>query len=130
MSERPAARPARIFITRFTIVGRPINPLTLKLPANKNLVGKQRKRFLAMRKDIDRRFAALGKNGASDAVLVSTKTKANKGCTPGGLRLDPTDKRPCKAAGAKDDGGSAPIAKDEDKSSTVKKRQEAAKPQD
>ncbi len=112
--------------------GKPISPLTLKLPANKNLKGKELKRFLAYRKKLDAQFEALGKNGASDAMLAAKKAKRDPGCTAGGVRLDPTDKRPCAPADgdASKDGKTGQTAekKGDAKTGEPKPRQEAAKP--
>ena len=41
--------------------GRHVNPMKIALPSRKNLKGRELKRFLAQRKEVDARFAALGK---------------------------------------------------------------------
>jgi murein DD-endopeptidase MepM/ murein hydrolase activator NlpD len=75
--------------------GKPINPLTLKLPARQRLVGADLKRFQAMVKDLDSRYRTLARNGATGGALaMANEQEADTGCV-NGVRLDPTDKRAC-----------------------------------
>ncbi len=73
--------------------GKPINSQTMTLPSFSRLRGKELARFMANKKKIDAIYAALGKSGTAGRLLT-VKATPDDSCK-NGLRLDPTDKRPC-----------------------------------
>lgn len=76
--------------------GRHVNPMKIALPSRKNLKGRELKRFLAHRKEVDARFAALGKaNERQRQGSVQTVRSDNGGGCKNGVRTDPKDIRPC-----------------------------------
>ncbi len=75
--------------------GRQVNPMKIALPSRKNLKGRDLNRFLANRKEIDARYAALGKaNERQRQGSVQTVRSDAAGCR-NGVRADPEDTRPC-----------------------------------
>jgi murein DD-endopeptidase MepM/ murein hydrolase activator NlpD len=78
---------------------KPIDPSGLKLPSGQKLKGRDLVRFLAIKRQLDERFKELGANGASGAGLIAARPQPAErdpaaDCV-NGLRLDPTDRRPC-----------------------------------
>jgi murein DD-endopeptidase MepM/ murein hydrolase activator NlpD len=78
---------------------KPIDPAQLKLPAGQKLKGRDLVRFLAIKRQLDERFKELGANGVSGAGLIAARPQPAErdpaaDCV-NGLRLDPTDRRPC-----------------------------------
>jgi murein DD-endopeptidase MepM/ murein hydrolase activator NlpD len=71
-----------------------INPVTMKLPSFKRLRGTELARFMAHKKKLDAIYAALGKSG-NTGRLLTVKATPESGCK-NGIRLDPTDTRPCR----------------------------------
>ena len=76
--------------------GRQVNPMKVALPSRKNLKGRELKRFLAHRKELDARYAALGKANERQrqGSVQTVRSGAAAGCR-NGVRADPKDTRPC-----------------------------------
>ncbi|MXW92371.1 MAG: M23 family metallopeptidase [Rhodospirillaceae bacterium] len=76
--------------------GRQVNPMKIALPSRKNLKGRELKQFLAHRKEIDARYAALGKANERQrqGSVQTVRSDAAAGCR-NGVRTDPKDTRPC-----------------------------------
>ncbi|MEQ8695127.1 MAG: M23 family metallopeptidase [Bauldia litoralis] len=74
--------------------GKFVNPATITLPSFKRLRGNELARFTATKSKLDAIYAALGKNGVTGRLLT-VKANPDGGCK-NGLRLDPTDTRPCQ----------------------------------
>ena len=76
--------------------GRQVNPMKIALPSRKNLKGRELKRFLAHRKEVDARFAALGKANERQrqGSVQAVRSDGGAGCR-NGVRTDPKDTRPC-----------------------------------
>lgn len=74
---------------------KPIDPLSLKLPSRQRLQGQELARYLDFVKSVNARFQGLAKSGATGQGIASAEPEADPGCV-NGVRLDPTDKRPCE----------------------------------
>ena len=76
--------------------GRHVNPMKIALPSRKNLKSRELKRFLAHRKEIDARYAALGKANERQrqGSVQTVGSEGGAGCR-NGVRIDPKDTRPC-----------------------------------
>jgi murein DD-endopeptidase MepM/ murein hydrolase activator NlpD len=75
--------------------GKPIDPLSLKLPSRQRLQGPELARYLDYVKTLNARFQALARSGATGQGLASAEPESDPGCA-NGVRLDPTDKRACE----------------------------------
>jgi murein DD-endopeptidase MepM/ murein hydrolase activator NlpD len=71
-----------------------INPLKLTLPSRKRLQAREMQRFLTLKRKLDTIYAALKRSGAS-GKLLTVKAEPEEGCA-NGIRLDPTNNKPCK----------------------------------
>ena len=73
-----------------------MNPIKLALPSGRRLKGAELKRFLAHRKEVDARYAALGKakERQRDAAVQTVRSDGGAGCK-NGVRIDLKDTRPC-----------------------------------
>ncbi len=74
--------------------GKFVNSANLSLPSYKRLDKTDMNRFQAHKSKIDAIYAALEKNGNTGRVLT-VEAEPDGGCK-NGLRLDPTDTRPCE----------------------------------
>ncbi|MCY4393881.1 MAG: peptidoglycan DD-metalloendopeptidase family protein [Rhodospirillaceae bacterium] len=76
--------------------GRQVNPMKIALPSRKNLKGRELKRFLAHRNEVDARYAALGKvnERQRQGSVQTVRSDGGAGCK-NGVRTDPKDTRPC-----------------------------------
>ena len=76
--------------------GRRVNPIKLALPSGRRLKGRELKRFLAHRKEVDARYAALGKakERQRDGAVQTVRSDGGAGCK-NGVRIDLKDTRPC-----------------------------------
>ena len=65
--------------------GRQVNPMKIALPARKNLKGRELKRFLAYRKEVDARYAALGlaNERLQQGKVQTVGSKGAPGCKTG-----------------------------------------------
>ena len=65
--------------------GRQVNPMKIALPARKNLKGRALKRFLAHRKEVDARYAALGlaNERLQEGKVQTVGSKGAAGCKTG-----------------------------------------------
>ena len=65
--------------------GRHVNPMKIALPARKNLKGRELKRFLAHRKEVDARYAALGlaNERLQESKVQTVGSEGAPGCKTG-----------------------------------------------
>ncbi len=76
--------------------GRHVNPMKVALPSRKSLKGRELKQFLAHRREVDARFAALGlaKERLAGGKVQTVGSKGAAGCK-NGAKTDPQTGKPC-----------------------------------
>jgi len=76
--------------------GRHVNPMKIALPARKNLKGRELKRFLAHRKEVDARYAALGlaNERLQESKVQTVGSEGAPGCKTG-ANAEGQDGRAC-----------------------------------
>ena len=76
--------------------GRPVNPMKIALPSRESLKGRELKQFLAHRREVDARFAALGlaKERQEGGRVQTVGSKGAAGCK-NGAKTDPQTGKPC-----------------------------------